>query len=358
MYESFLRQRSKITWLRFGDENTSYFHDSLKQRKIGNRITSFVNDAGQLNDNNEEVVAYFINHFKGFFGSSSLASTRVEQECFQQGVVLTLEQQLGLLMPFTKKDVKKSLFSIHSIKSPRPNGYGTGFYKSLWKDIGDEILEAILTFFDRGEIPHELNNTIISLIPKWIMACLTGTSYTILMNGRLQGSFDGRKGLRQGDPISPLLFVLVMEYLTRLLNLATQHKEFRFHPMCNIRSIQILFDGFTKFSQNSGLTANLYKSQVYFGGISAEVKNNILNYVNIEEGSFPLKYLGVTLRPTKWKAVDCGVIIKKKSESTSFLVKLPSVIFWEISVDPFCFIGHLIVLDEYLSSAAKCHSRN
>ncbi|XP_062104472.1 uncharacterized protein LOC133815675 [Humulus lupulus] len=134
MYERFHRQRSKITWLRFGDENTSCFHASLKQRKIGNRITSFMNDA--------------------------------EQECFQQGAVLTLEQQLDLLMPFTKKDVKNSLFSIHSIKSPRSNGYGSGFYKSLWKNIGDEISEAILTFFYRGEIPHELNNTIISLIPK------------------------------------------------------------------------------------------------------------------------------------------------------------------------------------------------
>ncbi|XP_062103990.1 uncharacterized protein LOC133815128 [Humulus lupulus] len=166
MYESFLRQRSKITWLRYGDENTSYFHASLKQRKIGNWITSFMNDAGQLNDNYEEVVAYFINHFKGFLGSSSSASTRVEQKCSQQGAILTLEQQLGLLMPFTKKDVKKSLLSIHSIKILGPDGYGSGFYKSLWKDIGDEISEAILTFFDRGEIPHELNNTIISLIPK------------------------------------------------------------------------------------------------------------------------------------------------------------------------------------------------
>ncbi|XP_062100130.1 uncharacterized protein LOC133806011 [Humulus lupulus] len=147
IYESFLRQMSKISWLRFGDENTAYFHASLKQRKIGNQISSFMNDEGQIIDKYAEVVEYFFNRFKGFLGRSSLAYVWVEQECFQQGVVLTLEQQLGIIMPFTKKDVKRSLFSIHSIKSPGLDGYGSGFYKSLWKDIGDEISEAILMFF-------------------------------------------------------------------------------------------------------------------------------------------------------------------------------------------------------------------
>ncbi|XP_062104862.1 uncharacterized protein LOC133816324 [Humulus lupulus] len=77
IYESFLRQRSKITWLRFGDENTSYFHASLKKRKVENRITSFMDDQVQLIDNYEDVVAHFINHFKRLMGNPSLASTQV-----------------------------------------------------------------------------------------------------------------------------------------------------------------------------------------------------------------------------------------------------------------------------------------
>ncbi|XP_062100478.1 uncharacterized protein LOC133806385 [Humulus lupulus] len=73
MYESFLRQKSKINWLRFGDENTAYFHASLKQRRIRNRITYFLNEEGLMIDNNEEVVAHFFNHFKGFLGKGSSA---------------------------------------------------------------------------------------------------------------------------------------------------------------------------------------------------------------------------------------------------------------------------------------------
>ncbi|XP_062113230.1 uncharacterized protein LOC133824363 [Humulus lupulus] len=46
IYDSYLRQRSKVNWLRFGDDNTAFFHTCLKQRKEINRITSFVSKTG------------------------------------------------------------------------------------------------------------------------------------------------------------------------------------------------------------------------------------------------------------------------------------------------------------------------
>ncbi|XP_062118789.1 uncharacterized protein LOC133832465 [Humulus lupulus] len=128
------------------------------------------------------------------------------------------------------------------------------------------------------------------------MNCLTGTSYTLLFNGRLQGSFEGKKGLRQGDPISPLLFVLAMEYLTRILT-----------KLLSIKSLGTILC----FYRCSGLEANLSKSQVVFGGVAAEVRAEILRSVALGEGSFPLKYLGVSLRPTRWLIADCGEILKK-----------------------------------------------
>lgn len=64
------------------------------------------------------------------------------------------------------------------------------------------------------------------------MVCLTAVSYSINVNGELTVPFEGRRGLRQGDPISPYLFVLCMEYLNRYLMGLKDIQGFRFHPRC------------------------------------------------------------------------------------------------------------------------------
>uniref|UniRef100_A0A803PM67 Reverse transcriptase domain-containing protein n=1 Tax=Cannabis sativa TaxID=3483 RepID=A0A803PM67_CANSA len=164
----------------------------------------------------------------------------------------------------------------------------------------------------------------------WIMTCLKGTSYSLMMNGRVQGHFKGRKGLRKGDSMSPLLFVLIMDYLTRRLYLEASKKTFRYHPMCktlNLISLcfsddRILFckytptavthlkEALTKFAEVTRLTSNEAKSQVFFGGVKATEKAKMLDILQFSEGSFPLRCLGVPLRPTKWKREDCDVILK------------------------------------------------
>lgn len=52
---------------------------------------------------------------------------------------------------------------------------------------------------------------------KWIMECISTTQYSIAFNGGIHGNFKGKKGLRQGNQISPLLFVICMEHFTRIM---------------------------------------------------------------------------------------------------------------------------------------------
>ena len=54
----------------------------------------------------------------------------------------------------------------------------------------------------------------------WISWCISTASFSILVNGIPSSFFNSIRGLRQGDPLSPYLFVIGMKALTNLINRA------------------------------------------------------------------------------------------------------------------------------------------
>ncbi|XP_021991414.1 uncharacterized protein LOC110888182 [Helianthus annuus] len=166
---------------------------------------------------------------------------------------------------------------------------------------------------------------------KWIMTCVTTVSYSLSINGELHGYFTGKRGLRQGDPLSPYLFTLVMEVLTLLLQKAALHPSFKFHANCpkqkiisvsfaddlfifshgDSTSVKHLKDALVKFTNISGLVPSPSKSTVFFGNVPRYVKDQILEILPFQEGTLPVRYLGVPLISTRLAARDCRILVER-----------------------------------------------
>jgi hypothetical protein len=62
---------------------------------------------------------------------------------------------------------------------------------------------------------------------KWVMACISSVSFAVLINGAASPFFKSERGLRQGCPLSPLLFLLVAEGLSKALDAAARSGTFQ-----------------------------------------------------------------------------------------------------------------------------------
>jgi len=129
-----------------------------------------------------------------------------------------------------------------------------------------------------------------------VMLCVETSSYSVAVNGNLYGFFPGKYGVQQSDPLSPYLFLICMEYFSRMLGMASQQQAFHFHPKCaphhichlafaddvlllcrrDYSSVQILVEQLHAFGRALGLHINASKSFIYFGGVGDSLKQTIL----------------------------------------------------------------------------------
>lgn len=149
----------------------------------------------------------------------------------------------------------------------------------------------------------------------WIMTCVTSPTFALSINDGVYVYIKGRRGLRQGDPMSPTLILLCMEYLSRLLKRHTTDEDFSFHAKCegegithlafaddfllfgrgDISSMAVLADCLSEFSKTSELTVNANKSSIFFSNVPGFTKELILEKFGFSEGNLPTKYLGLPL---------------------------------------------------------------
>ncbi len=165
---------------------------------------------------------------------------------------------------------------------------------------------------------------------RWIDGLLSSASSAVLLNGVPGIPFSCERGLRQGDPLSPLLFILCADVLFRMIQAAVdadllpavEFGDAKFHSLQFADDLLIFFDGTIEsaavlkvildgFSASSGLKINFGKSSISPINLSAEQAASLGLLLNCPLKEFHLSYLGLPLSPRKLRKVDFAPLIEK-----------------------------------------------
>ena len=164
----------------------------------------------------------------------------------------------------------------------------------------------------------------------WIEECITTPSFSVCLNGNSSGFFSSTKGLRQGDPISPYLFVLAMEVFSKLLQSKFDQGYIHYHPKTSgialshlmfADDVMIFFDGseaslhgineaLDDFASWSGLHMSKEKTQLFHAGLS-HLDCEAIQRHGFPVGSLPIRYLGLPLMHRRLRVSEYEPLIQK-----------------------------------------------
>ncbi|CAL1390193.1 unnamed protein product [Linum trigynum] len=156
------RQKSREVWLKFGDQNTNFFHRMANFRKKVNFIWRIKINETMVEDH-DNIATGITEFYKNLFleslqicpfprtyGSKSLSSS----------------ESASLEVSFSEKEIWDCLANSDGTKAPGSDGFTFEFFKKCWSSVKEDILGAFKEFHEIGSLPKCATHSFICLVPK------------------------------------------------------------------------------------------------------------------------------------------------------------------------------------------------
>ncbi|XP_058774256.1 uncharacterized protein LOC131648522 [Vicia villosa] len=400
--EGFLRQKLRQLLLTEGDCNTCYFHNSLKDRRRRNSLCALDSRGGILKKVSE-VKGFIFNHFKSFFneeaeGRPNLSGLSLKALSGWESLnIERLFTELEVKDAIWSCDGNKSagpdalipkINNTQNLGEYLPICLVGSIYRIISKILAARLKEVIGTLVSNNQTAFVSGRNMMDSVllvnelidwsrrkkrscillnvdfekaydsvswkylrdmmmrmgfgdmwMRWMDTCIFMSHMSVLVNGSATKEFKVHKGLRQGDPLSPFLFVLAMKGLKALVRKSIEMgdlKPFNYgeedyvdilqfaddtiilgEDSCdNLWNMKVLLRGFELVS---GLKTNFAKSNILGVNVGDWFINATTTFLSCKKGGIPFKFLGIMVGESlRKKKVWLEVINKIKGRLSSW----------------------------------------
>ncbi|XP_026416624.1 uncharacterized protein LOC113312071 [Papaver somniferum] len=221
-YNTFLRDKARLNWIKDGDVNSKFFHTSIKMRQAQNTIPELENDSGNI-ITTQGISKILIDYFKKKF---EYQSVQINESIFDVASHLISEADNCVLEECpNEEEIKHVVFNLNVDSAPDPDGFTGIFYRAAWEIVKDNLVDVIQFCWRYNIIPSGMNSNFLVLIPK-IKGAKTAKSF---------------RPIGLSNFCFKIITKMITERLTRYLPNLISQQQYAFVKNRNIHE-QILLD--------------------------------------------------------------------------------------------------------------------